>query len=90
MLEYWRRFLEGGSQIPSDERIKEWLTAEFVPGMGTGVTTEERAAKAAEYSAHHLKRISEKLTELGEKLDHVVELKTSAGGHGTSDFVLFL
>ncbi len=66
--------------MPSDKRIQEWLTAEFVPGMGTGVTTEERAAKAAEYSAYHIQQISQKLTELGGKLDHVASGVGSLGG----------
>lgn len=45
-------------------RIQEWLDQPYQPEMGTGVATEDRIAKALEYSAHHLWQINQKLNRL--------------------------
>ncbi len=47
-----------------DEKIQDWLNRPYTPEMGTGVSVEDRMAKAAEYSAYQLYEINQKLNRL--------------------------
>ncbi len=53
--------------MPVNPQIAAWLNKPYEPGKGDDVNDEERMAKAAEYSAYHLFKISEKMDRLIEE-----------------------
>jgi len=61
----------GGLMMSVDPAIQRWLETTYEPEMGTGVSADERAAKAAEYSAYQLHQISEKLDRVVGLLDDI-------------------
>lgn len=66
----------------SQQRIQTWLLEAYKPEIGTGVPTDERLAKAMEYSAYHLHQISEKLSRLIDETNNLGGLITLISDSG--------
>ena len=59
--------------MATNPRVQQWLQTPYSPEMGTGVDTQERIAKAVEYSAYHL-------FEISKKLDILISETSNLGG----------
>ena len=55
-----------------DPKVQNWLDQPYVPEMGTGIATEERIAKASEYSAHQLHQVNQRLDQLISRINVLI------------------